>query len=75
MEMIARQTQAPATQDKASHNIPGHTDACTTLQRFTVVEKHNSSDNQNLCQEQISNWSAMTRGLAAKDTEGQAIAT
>ena len=75
MEMIARQTQAPATQDKASHNIPGHTDACTTLQRFTVVEKHNSSDNQNPFQEQISNWSARTRGLTAKDTEGQAIAT
>ena len=75
MDMIVRQIQANATQDKASHDIPGHTDACTTLQRVPDLEIHNSSDHQNLYQEQISNWSTRTTGLAAKDTEGQALAT
>ena len=75
MDMIVRQIQANATQDKASHDIPVHTDACTTLQRVPDLEIHNSSDHQNLYQEQISNWSARTTGLAAKDTEGQALAT
>ena len=75
MDMIVHQIQANATQDKASHDIPGHTDACTTLQRVPDLEIHNSSDHQNLYQEQISNWSARTTGLAAKDTEGQALAT
>ena len=69
MDMIARQIQAPATQDNASHNMPDHTDACTSLQRVVVLEIHITSDDQNLTQEQIPNWSASTPGLPAEDTD------
>ena len=67
IDMILRQIQAPAT--NASHNMPDHTDACTSLQRVAVLEIHITSDDQNLYQEQIPNWSASTPGLPAEDTD------